>query len=149
MRFRCSWSKRVGIITLLVIGLFCFVVFKLQSEASYFIYTFLLIVNVVTIAYTPLYIEINENSLQIKRVFGSLVIPKVDIISVRRAKASFGIRKFGSGGYFGYLGWFWNNSEGNYFSYSTDEQNQVMIQTATRKYIISCDNCDDLINRLC
>lgn len=47
------------------------------------------------------------------------------------------IRLFGSGGLFGYLGWFRNRDLGNYLAYVTDRANMVGLHFGTRTVVIS------------
>ena len=46
------------------------------------------------------------------------------------------MRKFGSGGVFGYIGKFWNKQQGNMIWYATDMKNPVMIETKNGKKIV-------------
>ena len=48
------------------------------------------------------------------------------------------IRRFGSGGLFGYLGLFKSDSLGNYTMYATDLSNLIFIRTSNKKYVFSC-----------
>ena len=48
------------------------------------------------------------------------------------------IRRFGSGGLFGYLGLFKSDSLGNYTMYATDLSNLIFIRTNNKKYVFSC-----------
>ncbi|MFZ4457197.1 MAG: PH domain-containing protein [Bacteroidales bacterium] len=146
MRFKCVWSKLVTMVTIAVLALVVFVFYKFGTSSSiFFSISFVVLLGV--FAYMPIYIEVTQDALIVKRVLGSLVIPRKDIESIGLCPSQFGFRKFGSGGLFGYIGWFWNRDIGNYFSYSTDETNQILIVTPTRKYVISCENREELLRR--
>ncbi|MDD2798631.1 MAG: PH domain-containing protein [Bacteroidales bacterium] len=147
MKFKCVWSKLVTSITIGVLVLIGFVFYKFgTSDNSIFFYiSFFVLIG--SFAFTPLYVEVTEDSLIIKRVLGALIIPRKDIRAIHPYPKRPALRKFGSGGFFGYLGWFSNSEVGNYFSYSTDENNQIMIITPKRKYVISCENREELLRK--
>lgn len=147
MRFKCAWSRLVTTITIVVLALVGFVFFNFGSSNNSIFFFVSFIVLLGTFAYMPVYIEVTQDALIVKRVLGSLVIHRKDIESIGLCPSQFGFRKFGSGGLFGYLGWFWNRDIGNYFSYSTDENSQILIVTPSRKYVISCENREELLKR--
>lgn len=147
MKFRCTWSKLVTYITFAVIGLLGFALYKLGIDGHIEVFTFILIIILVCFSYTPLYIEVTEESLILRRVMGSISIYRKDIQAITAYKVKGAIRQFGSGGFFGYLGWFFNSEIGSYFSYSTDENSQILIITKYRKYVISCENREDLLRK--
>lgn len=145
MKYKCVWSKFVTTVTVVVLVVLAFAIYKLHETEHTAISYLLIAVILGSLAYAPLYIEVTVDSLIVKRVFGSLVIPRSNIVSIGLYTSRFGVRKFGSGGLFGYLGWFWTSEVGNYFSYSTDENSQILIVTPTRKYVISCEKREELL----
>ena len=147
MRFKCVWSNIVTSVTVVVLVLFGLVLYQFGSSLHYGLIMLIFATILVCFAYTPIYIEVTLDSLIIKRAFGSLIIPRKDIESIGLYDGRFSIRKFGSGGFLGYLGWFSNSEIGNYFSYSTDESNQIIVVTRNRKYVISCENKEELLRK--
>lgn len=147
MKFKCIWSKTVTSITVLVLLLLGFAMYKCVTDGHYVVFALLFVIIVATMAYSPFYVEVTAEGLLIRRFFGSLLIARKDIESIGLYHVQLSIRKFGSGGFFGYLGWFSNSEIGNYFSYSTDENNQILIITPTRKYLISCENKEELLRK--
>lgn len=147
MKFKCVWSKFITSVTVVVLLLLSFAIYKLIGTEHYAFAYLLIAVIVATFSYCPLYVEVTTESIVVKKIFSSLVIHRKDIESIGLYSAAFGLRKFGSGGLFGYLGWFWTKETGNYFSYSTDENNQILIVTPHRKYVISCENRDEFLRK--
>lgn len=147
MRFRCNWSKSVRVITIIALAIIGFGLYKLGSENHIVIFFLILFATFYCFAYTPVCIEITEDDLRVKRVIGTVIIHRKDIIAINPYSSRFAIRKFGSGGLFGYLGWFYNGEVGNYFSYATDENNQILIITKNRKFMISCENREELLRK--
>ncbi len=147
MRFRCNWSNSVRIITLIALAIIGFGLYKLGNEGHLEFFILLLSATLYCFAYTPIYIEVTEDALFIKRLIGTVVIHRKDIMAINAYKSNCAVRKFGSGGLFGYLGWFYTGEIGNYFSYTTDENNQILIITKHRKYVISCERREELLRK--
>ena len=61
---------------------------------------------------------------------------------------SFDMRLIGSGGMLGYTGWFTNSDFGRYMSYVGDHKNTFLIVTRKRKYVMSCDRPDELVEEV-
>ncbi|MDR1436620.1 MAG: PH domain-containing protein, partial [Candidatus Symbiothrix sp.] len=90
----------------------------------------------------------DKNSVQIHQIKGGIAIPLEAIKEIRLCddsdtKAS--IRKFGSGGAFGYLGKFENEQSGNYQMYVTDASKEVIVKTADNVIVFSCEKPEELI----
>ncbi|MBA3829775.1 MAG: hypothetical protein H0X33_12615 [Taibaiella sp.] len=105
---------------------------------------------VVTYFFKPTAYFIEDKKVHIKRPIGDIVIPLTDIIELKRiykGDLGLGIRYFGSGGFFGYLGKYYYRSVGKVNIYSTDCSKLVLIR-AQKKYIISPDSPDEFINEL-
>ena len=98
-----------------------------------------LVITIVTFAFSTKSIELNQNDLCVKRPFDKVVILLSDIIKIQKIDykdLSFAMRKFGSGGLFGYFGKFWNKQQGSMTWYATDMKNPVMIETKNGKKIV-------------
>lgn len=147
MRFRCVWSKTVRVITVIALLIIGFGLYESATEGHIIIFFFILLTVLYCLAFSPISIDITEDNLIVRRMYSSLVIHRKDIIAISAYKNSYSVRKFGSGGLFGYLGWFYNYDIGNYFSYATDEHNTILIITKNRKYLISCENPNELLSK--
>ncbi len=96
---------------------------------------------IVGVGYTPMRLKANDETITVRRLFGSLEIPLNKVTGVSRISKSDidgSIRTFGSGGVFGYLGRFQNDRFGNYTMYATDLNNLILIRTDNKKYVFSC-----------
>ncbi len=103
------------------------------------------------ISMTPKSIYLHENTVKIKKIVGSILIPVDDIRQYRKIdqnEIKDSNRDFGSGGFCGYLGKFSNSSLGVFYMYATNLNDLVLIVTDSKKYVISCSNyqlLDDFI----
>ncbi|MDP4270393.1 MAG: PH domain-containing protein [Bacteroidota bacterium] len=147
MRFRCLWSKTVRVITVIALLIIGFGLYQSAVDGHTIIFFIILLATLYCLAYSPICIDINEDDLIVRRMFSSVIIHRKDIIAISAYKSGYAIRKFGSGGLFGYLGWFYNSEIGSYFSYATDERNMILIITKNRKYVISCEKPNELLSR--
>ena len=147
MRFKCVWSKFVTSVSAFTFALLAFALYGLGSGGHTVVFSLVSITMLVCLAYSPIYVEVTEDCLTIKRVFGSVIILRKDIELIRPYTSPLGIRKFGSGGFLGFLGWFSNSELGNFLSYSTDEKSQILIVTKQRKYLISCENREEFLRK--
>ncbi len=92
----------------------------------------------------------NEN-LIVNRLFSNKEIKlsniqKIQVLNNNEIK--WAIRIFGVGGLFGYFGKFWNSSFGSMTWYSTKRNNAVLIETSTKKIVITPDEQDKFISEL-
>ena len=96
------------------------------------------------------YVLTNDN-LVIHRLFNDIIIKRKDILTVREvSKIDMGltIRTFGVSGLFGYFGKFSNSKIGKLTMYATRRNNSVLIETGTKKIILTPDNPLELVNQL-
>lgn len=95
----------------------------------------------------PTSITIDDHSIYINRIMSRTQILKKDVIFIRpKASRNSDVRTFGSGGFFGYLGYFHAYNWGKYTAYVTDGNNMVAIETTKKKYVVSCENPQILID---
>lgn len=96
--------------------------------------------------YSPTSIEAGPAALIIHRALKSKVIPYAEIASVDRCFPSpGGLRLCGSGGFFGYWGYFHDIIIGSYFGYYGNRNECVLIKLKNRRqYVISCTDPDDM-----
>lgn len=100
---------------------------------------------------SPLYIKINDEQLQIRKPVTSIKIPIEDIVLIKKItikEISNAERLFGSGGFFGYVGYFRNNTFGKFIMYSTEKINLIQIKTHDKIYVISCRNPELLLSKM-
>lgn len=99
---------------------------------------------IISLALRPLYYEIRNNTLIIKRLAGNIRIKKQDILSVENMDEMHSgilIRTFGIGGYFGYFGKYRSSSLGALNLYATRKNHRILISTRHMgKIIITPDD---------
>ena len=152
---RFHWSPAVVWITIggaaLFIGLLTFVLMdETPSQLLKYALAGLLAAPLLSgLFIAPLAIRIGDEAIQIRRPVGCTAIPVGQIVSVQRVDFSeirHAIRLFGSGGIFGYVGWFYNSRYGRFLMYATETDNLVLIRTADRSYIVSCRQPEPLFS---
>lgn len=98
----------------------------------------------VTALLHPTAYSLDTEGLQVHRPLGSVTIPLSNIRSlepVTMADLGFGLRTFGSGGFFGYFGKFWYKKIGHVTFYVTDRDKLILLKLADdRKIVISPDD---------
>ncbi len=97
----------------------------------------------------PVRLSVNPEQVTIKKPFNTLDIPMKDIVeikSIQKQSLKNSIRTFGSGGLFGYLGYFYNKELGNYTMYTTETENLILIRTNIKKYVLSCTKSEEFID---
>ncbi len=107
---------------------------------------FLLVVALVTYGLSPRGFSLSPDGLRIHRPLGAIILPFGRVRSARRAQPRelCGLRTFGSGGMFGFFGWFWSRKLGHYRAYVTHRQDMVLVE-AERPYLLSPERPDDFL----
>lgn len=151
--YRCVWSNQVKVMTFLTLGiiLLCFIPAFKDIPGSIIVQAILISVIALLsscVVYSPKSILVTDDELIIQCIGKTKRIVRADIIYVGEFSFKGSIRTWGSGGFFGYLMWFYNRSVGKYFAYATHEKGLVLIETAQRKYVVSCEGHDLLIAQL-
>jgi hypothetical protein len=162
MNFQCSWDTNVFIITLLfvvaLLGAIAFLVVKaVRYKREGQILTvcllalgivFFLGVLIVSGLECPLKVSVDKETVRIHRMIGNVVIPIETIEEIRLYKDSdtaANVRKWGSGGVFGYLGKFSNPQLGDYQMYVTNASKKILVKTSDKIIVFSCNQPEELI----
>lgn len=100
--------------------------------------------------YCPLCIETSADALVIHRPLRNKVILWKGISNAERCLPSAaGIRVCGSGGYFGYWGYFSDIIIGSYFGYYGNRSQCILVKLKNgRQYVISCENPDGMADAI-
>lgn len=97
------------------------------------------ICSVVCLAYMPRYTYIDRERIVVKKVIGehSFNRSEVKVRPLEQAELKSGVRTFGSGGVFGYLGWHRLPNVGKCFVLLKNRQQSIaLIEHGDRKYIV-------------
>lgn len=105
---------------------------------------------VMELYYCPVSIIVTQNQLLIRRFFTSKNIPLNEIASVEIYSESTRFLKVcGSGGMFGFYGWYKNKELGRFFIYATNLKELICITLISgKKYMISCEDARNLYNEI-
>lgn len=100
--------------------------------------------------YCPVSIIVTQNQLLIRRFFTSKNVPLNEIVSVEIYSGSTRFLKVcGSGGMFGFYGWYKNKELGRFFIYATNLKELICITLISgKKYMISCEDARNMYNEI-
>ncbi|MDE5694262.1 MAG: PH domain-containing protein [Duncaniella sp.] len=101
--------------------------------------------------YCPVSVSVNTSELIIHRLLsGDKKFSLADIVEVDTCYPSIaGIRLCGSGGFFGYWGYFSDITIGQYFGYYADRSQCFYIKLKNkRQYVISCENHIEMVKAI-
>ncbi|MDE6586809.1 MAG: PH domain-containing protein [Paramuribaculum sp.] len=92
--------------------------------------------------YMPLSISADANGLVVRRPLKSKTIQLSEIQSIALCQSAVEkLRYFGSGGFFGYWGWFRDRRYGKYFAYYGNTSNCFLLRLNDgRQYVLGCEN---------
>jgi Bacterial PH domain len=99
-------------------------------------------------AFSPRGYEISDGAFRVKRLIGDVVIPLDRLRFVRDATAAdfWGcVRLWGSGGLFGYYGWFWSKALGRSRWYVTDRNRAVVVTNGDKTILVSPEDHDGFV----
>jgi len=150
MESNAKWDGFTKAITLFVLSFFAVLVFKilrnyfLQIENESFrinLVMLLIVVIVIVYLFSVKKYRLTDTALEIVRVLNTVSVPLASLKEVRivsNSEMAWSIRLFGSGGLFGFIGFFWNFKHKFISVYSTRMTRLVLITTTeNRKLIIS------------
>lgn len=154
---RMSWPVRVisGIVIVLALSLFGKTFSDyLHKGLSYSVYIYgttclLLVLGALwSWYYSAKELVLTDKELIVVRRGKSIALPLSAMTEVYNGSVYRSIRVFGSGGLFGYLGLFRNPDIGYYRAMAGDLSESFFVVTAKRKYLLSCKNHLELIEKL-
>lgn len=150
IKYIISWSNDSLIITLIITAILIFTEYKLLNNINTINITASVIILFICIAFflqIPFNIKIEENKLKLNKIIGKLEININDIDEANILLGDMGIRLFGSGGLFGFTGYFKNKKLGKYIAYVMDTNNKFYIKLKSGKtYVFSCDDPEQLVS---
>ncbi|MFQ5724431.1 MAG: PH domain-containing protein [Terriglobia bacterium] len=155
MEFRAPYDGLATGITIAVLGLFLGGAGVVVSQPAlppalrYGLAALFLLIPLVTYSYAPTGYRVGPEGVRIQRGWGSVLIPRERLRGGRRAEGLelWGIRTFGSGGLFGFFGWFYSRRFGHYRAYVTHRHKLVVVE-AERVYLLSPDRPDEFLRQL-
>ncbi len=151
MKQKVKFSTYSLIITAVVLVLSVVGIFSLVGNVDK-LTIFCIIMGLATIAglyYCPISIEANASGVKLNRLLsGAKCFHYDEIETVDTCYPSAGgLRLCGSGGFFGYWGYFSDIMIGSYFGYYGSRNNCFMIKLKNGKqYVIGCDNAISIVD---
>ncbi|MDE6645464.1 MAG: hypothetical protein K2J97_05220 [Muribaculaceae bacterium] len=145
-----AWSRYVTIVTIVICLVFAGVAFWAESlHIPVILFTCIGIVIISAFYYSPAAVTVDRRNVTIRRLLTPKHIAVGDIKEVRLFQTTMDVRICGSGGFFGYYGWFRNREIGNYFAYVGKWKDTFMIElNSGRKYIISCNQPEVIVKSI-
>jgi len=104
-----------------------------------------------TYAYSPRGYIVSERSITVRRLAGAATIPLEGVLEARLTTPGDlrgCIRLWGSGGLFGYYGWFRTSKLGRCVWYVTNRRKMVVVRTAAKTALFSPDDVDGFLSSL-
>ena len=155
VRFKASLGSIVTIVTfatcIFIPALTVFIIYSKELLLS-IPAIFTCVVLFITYGLHPLYYEISDTTLAIKCPFYTYTFPKDEIQSVTsigKGELGFTIRAFGSGGFFGVFGIFYNKTYKWMAWFGTDWDNYILVErNKGRKLIHTPDDTQAFIDAL-
>lgn len=95
--------------------------------------------------------EVTDGGIEIKRPIGSKLISFRSINYVKNLKKDdlgIVIRTFGNGGLFGFYGMFGSSNQGKITFYGTQQRNYVIVETDSKKYVLTPDEPLEFVKSL-
>lgn len=127
------------VIILLTIFLVCQYV-STQSVILLLVSVFMMFTCIVFLPVVPLYIEKRDNSVVLRQLLFTKIfeLSEVEINHISEKDMAMTKRLFGSGGLFGYIGWFRNPKLGKFYMIANSKKDLVLIKTKEGKnYVIN------------
>lgn len=138
-----GWSKGLTVAMVILTTAILLFVCVYGSETQTIIMSGVVVILYVTpLLYSPLSIETDDDSLTVNRTLCKKSLPMKDIRSVAAHQPTLAEKRIcGSGGWFGYWGWFSEPATGKYFAYYGKASDCFMVTIKDgRKYLLGCEN---------
>ena len=147
-----GWSIAMTILTMVFLIGICIWQFH-KTENEFYCWLLLGIVAVwsfSTLFYSPMYIVLNEDSINVDTLMRVRRFPLDEIVSVKICEPTMSEHRIcGSGGYFGYWGWFREPSIGKYFAYYGMASQTFLIRLKSgRQYMLGCRDSKEMAKAL-
>lgn len=136
-----------AIVAVVLLATFCYAEIPF---AKYLVAGVFIVLCLTALLYMPLSISVENGTLNINRPLRVKSIPLSSIESVKLfAPTKAGKRLCGSGGWFGYYGWFHEPSIGRYFAYYGNASDCFLVRlTDGKKYLLGCENPKEIVDAL-
>lgn len=155
MKKRVELSAYCWIITALTIALLCgiFVYILNKSDNDLAVVTLGVIITLLlflTLFFMPVSISLENDALNINRPIRRKRIPLSDIKNVKLCPPTMGAKRIcGSGGFFGWYGWFSEGDLGKYFAYYGKASDCFLVTLKSgQKYMLGCTDAPEMVEAI-
>ncbi|MDE6549257.1 MAG: PH domain-containing protein [Muribaculaceae bacterium] len=147
-----TWSTILTILTMAaLIGICIWQFNKTENEAICWLLLAIMVVwSFFTLFYCPIYLRLTEDSLNVETSLRIKSFPLSEIEEVKICPPTMSERRIcGSGGFFGYWGWFREPSIGKYFAYYGMASQTFLIRLKSgRQYMLGCRDAKEMAKEL-
>ena len=157
-KINVHWSWFTRIVTILVSIVFARIIWEefkdFQANSlnrGVLLYViFFILISVVFAINAPISVRLTPQYFELRKLVGRIRIEYTAITHVVRYKPSFwDMRVFGSGGFFGYIGFFQGDKIGRYSGFFADKNQAFLIRTKRGKlYVFSTEAPDRTVEEL-
>ncbi len=122
-----------------------------KEFAAYVFAGVIVLICLLSLFYAPVSVSVDGHSLNVNRKLRTRSIPLDEIESIRLCPPTMGERHVcGSGGWFGYWGWFHDRELGRYFAYYGKSSDCFLVRLRNgRNYVIGCQNSQTIVDEVC
>lgn len=158
MTYKATLDKLAKMVTTIFTILFSLIIVAMiwqckdNLDLSYIaIIALILTTYIISYSFSPKNYSITDEYLIVNRLFSN---KKIQLSSIQKIQElnnnelKWSIRTFGVGGLFGYFGKFWVGNLGSMTWYATKRNNAVLIETGTKKIIVTPDEQEAFIREL-
>ena len=144
--FGATYDQSTKVVSACVLALLVAVAFL--ARGAWWAPIFAVAVFALSFAYSPRGYAISGGSFRVKRLAGDVVFPLDRLRFVRYATSADlwgSVRLWGSGGLFGYYGWYWSRALGRARWYVTDRSRAVVLADGEQLVVVSPDDRDGFV----
>ena len=133
---------------LILVGLFFYEYLHGYHWQTYILGAIILLLCTSAIIYMPMSISVDDKYMSVNRSLWSKRIPLNEIASLALCSPTMGERRIcGSGGWFGYWGWFSERDLGRYFAYYGKASDCFFVTLKNgRKYMLGCKDPQSIVD---
>lgn len=139
----------------IIIALLCGISVYVAKQPDHIVPLILLCVIIIglvvaTLIYMPLTVSEDGSNLCIRRPLRSKRIPVSEISSVKLCQPTVAEKRIcGSGGFFGWYGWFSEKDLGKYFAYYGKASDCFLVTLKSgKKYMLGCEDAPEMVKRI-
>ena len=140
--------RMITIVIMIVSGIVVFSTFTFNSTYGTIGGVFISLIILATLAYffanSLKKVIVKDKKIKLQKNIGQIEIPFSDVVKIERLQFSNLTMTYGSMGVFGYVG----NTMDNSISMVNDRRKMVRIITIEKKYTISCEEPEKMINEV-